>query len=252
MPYSRLLQKIINKTNYNNTEIAEKCRELGVNVDRTYINKLFNGKSKPPKDEISRAIAKVCNADERLLVLEGYLDKAPKEVMEMLKHMQLLDQLYVSGVYDNFSKMGKEELQKQLEEYKIELNKKPIADFILDVLNKKDFDVSFYTSSISLSYNENNVNLSLSTPVALPIQDNAMNPIIPEKSHINLTLKNKYENGDIIAFKIKDDDNLYVRYLFYNDDKIMFTALNTEFKPIICNKNDIIILGKVSKVIYDI
>lgn len=248
MPYSKLLQKIMNESNYKNTEIAEKCKELGVNVDRSYINKLFNGKSNPPKEEISRAIAKVCNVDERLLVLEGYLDKAPKEIMEMLKHMQFLTNISALNIYNNFSEINEDFLK----EFESELNKEPIADFVLDILKHKDINILLDNSSLSFSQKENNVNVNLSTSNSLSVQDNAMYPLISQNAHINLTIKNEYDSGDIIAFKMKGQEQLYVRYIFYNNDKIMFTALNTEFKPIICDKNDIIILGKVSKVIYDI
>lgn len=248
MPYSRLLQKIVNKTDYNNTQIAEKCKELGVNVDRTYINKLFNGKSKPPKDEISRAIAKVCNADERLLVLEGYIDKAPKEILEMLKHIQLLTNMYALNIFNNFSEINEESLK----EFETEINKESIADFILDMLNNKDINILMDKSSFSIYQEKNNFNVNLSTPIALSVPDNAMSPLIPQNSHINLTMQNEYNDGDIIAFKIKGQEQLYVRYIFDNNKKMMFTALNTEFKPITCSREDIIILGKVSKVIYDI
>lgn len=248
MPYSRLLQKIVNETDYNNTEIAEKCKELGVNVDRTYINKLFNGKSNPPKEEISRAIAKVCNVDERLLVLEGYIDKAPKEILEMLKHMQLLVNISALNIFKNSSQID----ENFLKEFETELNKESVADFILDILNNKDINILMNNSSLSFSQTENNFSANLSSPIALSVADNAMYPLIPQNAHINLTMQNEYNDGDIIAFKIKEQEQLYIRYIFHNNKKIMFTALNTEFKPITCTKDEIIILGKVSKVIYDI
>ncbi len=248
MPYSKLLQRIINDTNYNNTEIAEKCKELGVDVDRTYINKLFNGKSNPPKEEISRAISKVCNVDERLLVLEGYIDKAPKEILELLKHMQLLTSIASLRAYSNFSEITEDFLK----EFETELNKEPIANFILEILNHKDIDMLLDNSSFAFSQTENNFNVTLSSPIAFSVTENAMYPLIPQNAHINLTMQKEYNDGDIIAFKMKGQEQLYIRYIFNNSDRMMFTALNTEYKPITCNKNDIIILGKVSKVIYDI
>lgn len=254
MPYSKMFQKIVNNTNYTHAEIAEKCKKLGVDVDRTYINKLFNGKSNPPKEEISRAIAKACNADERLLVLEGYMDKAPKEVLETLRHMQFLTKISSLNIYENLPDITKEQFKEQVEQYKIELEKETIADYMIEILDTRDIDISLDASSVSFSQGEDNYNINFSTPIALPIQDNAMYPLIPQNSQIHLSLKSVYNNSEIIAFKMKGKEELYVRYLFYNDtdNKIMLTALNTEFKPIICKKEDILILGKVSKVIHDI
>lgn len=254
MPYSKMFQKIVNNTNYTNAEIAEKCKKLGVNVDRTYINKLFNGKSNPPKEEISRAIAKVCNADERLLVLEGYMDKAPKEVIETLRHLKLLSKLASLNIYDNLPQISKEQLEEQLQGYKTQLENETIADFMLEILDHKDLDISLDNSSLSFSQTENNYNINFSSSIALPVNNNAMKPLIPQNSQINLSLKSEYNNGEIIAFKLKGTEELFVRYMFLNnsDNTIMLTALNAEFKPIICKKDDILILGKVSKVIYDI
>ena len=79
-----------------------------------------------------------------------------------------------------------------------------------------------------------------------------MFPLILENAHIHLTLENKYENGDIIEFKIKSNEELLVRYIFYTDTQLMLTALEKNYKPIICNENDILIMGKVNKVIIEI
>lgn len=247
MAYSKLLNRIISKTNYSNVEIAQKCKELGINVDRTYINKLLNGKSKPPKDQISRAIAKICGADERLLVLEGYIDKAPKEIIEALQQIRYLTAVAALNIFENkINDIFLGELQIQLES-------EPLADFILEILDKKATDITFdEISGISFSETNNNYNITLTTPTDITVKDDAMSPIIPMNAHINLKIKQEYENGDIIAFKIKGTEDLLVRYIFYSGKQIMLTAINKDCAPMVYNANDIIILGRVTKVISEI
>ena len=83
MPYTKLLNNIIADSNLSYKFIAEKCTEMGTTIDPSYISKLLSGKCNVPSEKISRALANVCGYDERLLVLEGYLDIAPKEIKDI-------------------------------------------------------------------------------------------------------------------------------------------------------------------------
>ncbi len=249
MAYARLLEKIINNTNYSNVDIANKCKELGVNVDRTYINKLLNNKSKPPKEDISRTIAKVCNADERLLVLEGYIDKAPKEIVDVLKQIKFLTSITALNLYENHFA---ENNPLFLEQLKTELDNEPLSDFIISILDTNATNINLTNMGIDFSKQQDHYNINLTAPVELKITDNSMFPIVPQNANINLTLKNEYNNGDIIALKIKGKETLIVRYIFHKDNDIMLTALNKDYAPIICKKDDILIMGKVTKVITEL
>ena len=82
MPYHKLLNNIIASTNYTAQEIINKCAEKGIKMNKAYMSKLRNNKVPPPSEDVSRVISKVCDVDERFLVLEGYIDKAPKEIKE--------------------------------------------------------------------------------------------------------------------------------------------------------------------------
>jgi len=249
MAYARLLEKIINNTEYSNVDIANKCKELGVNVDRTYINKLLNNKSKPPKEEISRAIAKVCGADERLLVLEGYIDKAPTEIVNVLKQIKFLTSLAALNIFDNhFSKNS----ELFLEQLKLQLDNEPLSDFLITILDSNSTNINFEDLGLQFSEKNDNYNINLTAPVEITVTDNSMFPIVPQNAHINLQLKETYNNGEIIALKLKGKEDLLVRYIFYTDNDIMLTALNQDFTPIICKKEDILIMGKVTKVITKI
>lgn len=248
MAYAKLLEKIINKTNYTNVELSNKCKELGINVDRTYINKLLNNKSKPPKEEISRAIAKVCGADERLLVLEGYIEKAPKEIVDVLKQIKYLTTIASLNIFtNNFS-----ENNDFLEQLRIELDNEPLSEFIISIIDKNATDINFGDIGLEFSEKNENYNITLTAPVEIKVNDNSMFPIVPENSYINLTLKDKYNNGEIIALKFKGQEELLIRYIFYNGNDILLTALDQNYTPITCKQDDILIMGKVTKVITKI
>jgi len=249
MAYARLLEKIINNTEYSNVDIANKCKELGVNVDRTYINKLLNNKSKPPKEEISRAIAKVCGADERLLVLEGYIDKAPTEIVNVLKQIKFLTSVAALNIFDNYFSKNSELF---LEQLKLQLDNEPLSDFLITILDSNSTNINFEDLGLQFSEKNDNYNINLTAPVEITVTDNSMFPIVPQNAHINLQLKETYNNGEIIALKLKGKEDLLVRYIFYTDNDIMLTALNQDFTPIICKKEDILIMGKVTKVITKI
>ena len=128
MPYYKMLNEIVAKTSYSQEEIANKCTELGVPMSKSYMNKLLNNKLSAPKEEISRAIAKVCNADERLLVMEGYIDKAPKEVSEAFNSLRNMQTLVVLNTLEN--RMD----NKTFEEFRELFEKEPLAKFIIDLI----------------------------------------------------------------------------------------------------------------------
>ena len=76
-----------------------------------------------------------------------------------------------------------------------------------------------------------------------------MYPIIPEHSKINLSIQEKYKNGDLLAFKLKNTDGIFVRYALFNNDTLILNPLNNQYKQLVVKKEDIIILGKVTQVI---
>ncbi|MMZ48243.1 Helix-turn-helix domain protein [compost metagenome] len=81
MNYADLLNKYIAESGLTLAEIAEKMKEKGQSIDRSYISMLKNNKTKnPASDEINRALAEVTGGDPDELVLAAFYDKAPSEV----------------------------------------------------------------------------------------------------------------------------------------------------------------------------
>lgn len=131
MPYSKLLKKIIVESGYTNRDIIEKCNKRDRKIDKAYLSKLQNNKVPAPSEEISRTIANICGTDERLLVLEGYIDKAPKEIKEALENIKLIFSMAVLSMFENELN---DEAIKQVEN---EINKEPLSDFILQIIDNK-------------------------------------------------------------------------------------------------------------------
>jgi len=246
--YSKLLTRIIAESGFTAKEIVEKCNELGNGIDTTRLSKLQSGKLSAPSAKVSRDIARVCNADERLLVLEGYLEKAPQEIIDTFISIKMITTSATLNIFKN-------NIDKQiLDEVEQELNKEPIADFIVSILDTKTATIMNNNENIFEMFNENNdsFSLSLREPIALPVEDNAMFPIIPKNSKVNLLLENEYKNGDLLAIRIKESEETLFRYVLFNNDEIILNSLNREYETLTLKKDDVVILGKVIQVITNI
>lgn len=84
--YSELLTSYIKDSGLSLGEISKKMLdEKGVRIDRSYISMLRNNKTKnPASDEINRALAEITGGDPDKLVYAAYIEKAPKELKEIL------------------------------------------------------------------------------------------------------------------------------------------------------------------------
>lgn len=248
MPYSRLLRDIVANSGYNSKQIIDECNKRGKKIDKAYLSKLLNGKIPPPSEEVSRVLANICNADERLLVVEGYVDKAPKEIKEIFHSIRYMTTVSALNVFSNkIDKSILEELEK-------EMNEEPISKFMVSFIDNKANNVNITDNGMELSIeNDDSLKLSLTEPMSLPVKDTAMAPMIPENAKISLKIENKYKNGDILAVKVKKQEDFIIRYALFNKDTVTLTSLNPkEFEPVTYNEKDIIILGKVERVIIEI
>ncbi len=244
--YSKVLATMIAESGLTAKEIVEKCNEMGNGIDATRLSKLQSGKLPAPSEKVSRDIARVCNADERKLVIEGYLEKAPKEIADIFMILKTNTVIAALKIFQN------NVTKQQIESMKKELEKEPIADYIIDVLNSKNNNIDITIEGFNIK--DKDFTFKVEEPIALPVKDNAMFPIIPEKSKVKLKAEtnNKYENGDILAIKLKGQDDFIVRYALFNNDSIILTALNKAYETLTYNKKDIVILGKVANVSIDI
>ena len=85
MTYPKLLNKLIEESGLSNKEILEQCEKHGMKITPNYLSVLKNNDTKIASDELSRVLAKICGAEsEELLVVQAYLDKAPKIIIDCL------------------------------------------------------------------------------------------------------------------------------------------------------------------------
>lgn len=242
--YSKLLAKIIAESGYTAKEIVEKCNELGNGIDTTRLSKLQSGKLPAPSEKVSRDIARVCKVDERLLVIEGYIEKAPKEIIDTFVMLKTNTMLAGLKIFENIV------TTEQFNILKDELDNEPLSDYIVELLDSNDNTIDVISEGFDI--NSDYFKFRIEEPIALPINDNSMFPIIPKNSKISLKLQNKYDNGDILALKVKQQEDTLVRYVLFNGKDIILTPLNKEFEQLIYKIGDVKILGKVAKVITEI
>lgn len=246
MPYNVLLNRIVAESGYTAKQIVEECENKGVHIDKTYFSKIQNGRIGAPREEISIAIAEMCNADARKLVLEGYLDKAPKQVKEFLltiKNILISSSLQIlNSAYD----------ENTIKELQIQLEKEPLSDYIIEYLNNVNSFKNINQNMFNTQINQNDMNIMLTEPIGISVPDNSMFPLIQEKAKVCLKLEEKYNNGDILVIKPKNKDELLIRYALINDNEIILTPLNKDYKKLTYNLDDIVIMGKVIKVITEI
>jgi len=246
MTYGILLNNMIIEKGYTFKEFLEECEKRGKKIDKGNFSRLINGKAQPPKEEISRMFANICNSDERLLIIEGYLDVAPVEIKEIFLSLKLTAKLVALNLYEN--KIEKQEI----EEMEKQMRNEPLAYFVLSLLNGKTNNINTNNMETDLSnVNEKEIKLILQEPIAISVKDNAMFPIIQEGAEITLKYED-FKSGDILAVKIKGQEDFIVRYAIMNENEIVLKPLNNKFETLTYKLDDITILGKVAKVITEI
>ena len=79
-----------------------------------------------------------------------------------------------------------------------------------------------------------------------------MSPQIEQGSSIVLEIKDKYMNGEILALKIKGNNETIYRHTVFNNGTITLTPYNAKYQAITYNREDVEIIGKVAKVIKEL
>lgn len=246
MTYDKLLKRLISNTGYTQDEISQKCAEIGTEVSRSYIGRLQSGKSSAPTEEVSRAIAKVCNCDERLLVIEGYLDKAPKEIRDAFISLKNISMLYsINALENKVDKATIEELKKVFEQ-------ETLADFVIELIDNGNSEINIKDLGIEIKSKDEKVICDLSKPISFNVEDNSMYPFIKENDKVTAETKNRYINGDIIAVNIKGQKGIIVRQAVFLGRQIELTTLNKKYENKTYNEEDLTIIGRIKTIITEI
>jgi len=88
MGYYEVLKNMIDGSGLSHKEIAEICKINGHKVDPSYISKLVNRKLAPASELMNTNLAKACNHNPELLIIEAYIYKAPDIIKRLLSNIQ--------------------------------------------------------------------------------------------------------------------------------------------------------------------
>lgn len=231
--------------NLTGTEIIERCKEYGVEISESYFSRIKNNKKNPPSEDVSRAIAKACGVDERLLVIEGYIDKSPREIQKAFTYIDFMSKAATSKML----KLIKKGDIKKLEEY---LENLPVSDTIIDILDGKEKYIDFLENNYTFERIGNGFGLSmlLKEPFGFDVEDNSMFPIIQKGDKVGIELINHYISTDILLVQYKK--HKYIRYIQKINNTIKLVPICKTYKEIICNKEDVLILGRINNIIRKI
>ncbi len=245
MAYKEMLEKIMNEQKLTNTEVVARCKEQGIEISETYFSRIKNNKKNPPSEEVSRAIANACNVDERLLVIEGYIDKSPKEIQEAFKTINFMAKSATAKLF----KIIKKGDMKTLQEY---LDTQPVSDTVIEILDSKEQYIEFLENNYTFESLGNGLALSMSLkePVAINIEDDSMFPILQKGDKVGLEVLRTYNTNDILLIVYKK--HKYIRYLHKENATVKLVPVNTKFKEIICDRKEIKILGRINNIIRKI
>ena len=179
---------------------ASRGTNSGVKITSAYISTLRNDKNnRSPSDEISVALAKACNANyENILVIEAYLDKAPKELLILLNELKHTIAISAVGILDN-----KITSQQQREIQNI-ANMMSLSELVIEFANEqaiKNLRKEEGAFSFKTSFKQDGIKViqELKQAVGIEITDDGMNPIINKGNKVNIELKEicDYKTGDI-------------------------------------------------------
>lgn len=243
MSYQQTLSKIIAKSGYKLKEISEKCKELGVKVDPSYISKLQTGKQPPASEDVNVAIAKVCNYDPNELIYEAYIEKAPlliKEIMsEFIAYFKVIKKEKSLLISETYFPIIKQQINNTSDyEFIMELREE---DLLYGLIPDEELSKRFY-GKIDSNFNKYDGDV-FTKFIAM---DDSMSPIIPEKSEVKIDTSAEVHPGDIVLARVKEE--VYSLWWYYEDnenDKVFLVTENKGSIPLIISKNEVEIVGKV-------
>lgn len=254
MPYTNMLNILIEESGLTVKEIANKCKEQGVEITTTYISKLRNDKNnKTPSDKVSLAIAQACNAKyKECLLVEAYLDNSPKIISDFFSELKKIVVPITMGVMENALTTQE---QKSFENV---LEALPMSHFIIEMVQENratQIKKMYGTGNIKAFQKGNDYNIKheITQNLGLQISDDGMKPQISKGDTVQFEYKkiNEYKTGDIICFSKKGVKNkIYARKIVVGDNNKTITLLpmNNEYTFENANSDDLVIYGKIVRV----
>lgn len=247
MPYTQLLNQLIDQSGLTAKEIAEQCGKQGQAITASYISILRKeANERIPSVEVSQALETVLGAPKDALVLEAYLDDAPEVLSRVLRKIAI--QAVEAGLrmIDDAIPID-ESIQAML---RLQMAEVPLSQLILSLDQQPEikFDGNIMTSSELID--DTQLNISMQANVDFSITDSSMHPIMPEGSKVKLCFQDVYSNGEVVAVMFKGEKNLLYRKLYdTKDGKRMLMPLNPVFCVIEFEPENMFIFGRVEAVV---
>lgn len=154
MNYTEMLNKIVKESKMSNIDIVKKCEEMGEKITPNYLSILRNTNGRIPSENVSKALAKACNAKkEDILIVQAYIDKAPKKIMSFIEKVYTgsIETAYtlIEANKNNWTEI---EYTTCIENAKKEFEEMTLADFICDYLEENiEFNVNINVNNNSKS-----------------------------------------------------------------------------------------------------
>lgn len=224
MGYKELLSNMISNSNLKLKEIADKCEEIGVKINPSYISRLQTGNQAPASDEVNTAIATVCGGDVELLRFEASVEKSPDIV-----------KTFVNEVTSYFRETTKQLFSAKLPEAVL-----PIVLEQIDSMSKLDI-VNNFLKMDKADGLENKAEINMGPR----IEDDSMEPLIPQGAIINIDREVEIKTGDYVVAEI-NEVGVMIRRIVIGDDEIVFLPENTIYECLQIEKDNVKLLGKVT------
>ncbi len=234
MDYADVLTKLISGSGKTLRDIADSCKDLGVNFDPSYLSRLQTGRQAPPSDAINRAIAQVLGVNPDDLLLAAYKEKSPSFIKTFIANIAKRQRKFTKAVL-----LAK--YPKTLSEEKIAaLEKLDDWVFVNNVINDPEFSVE----SIFEQCNQKDGR----TTFSFTIPDNSLKDI-PVGTEVMVSRVQKADDisaGDYVLIALPDTTH-QVRKVMHHDGKTILLADNLLFDSYTLSES-IEIVGKVDSI----
>jgi len=247
MPYTQLLNRLIDKSGLTAKEIAERCKQQGQEITASYVSILRKeANERIPSDDVSYVLEEVLSVPKNTLVLEAYLDSAPDVLKEFFRNMKA--QAFELAFRAIDSAIPIDEAER--EQIAAQLDQMPLAQVLLQLSQQKQpgFDQNFITRSEQTE--DGQLTVSMGMNMDFPITDSSMQPILPEGSKVKLKLQEEYRSGEVVAIIPLGEKTMIFRKLYdIKDGNRMLMPLNPDFDVIEFDPATMLIFGRVEAVV---
>lgn len=232
MNYYELLNWMIEESNLTHKEIAEKCIELGVKINPSYISKLRTCKQPPASDEVNNALSEACGFKEYStdLLFQSFLEKAPEYIADFIKELISLFRSMAKFSLKDFP----ESLIPLMEE---QLNS--MSDYQLINTSIEQMKNGITQDNIKKLSN------SVETKMNFKMEDDSMFPLIPKGAILLIENDKEVCTGDIIIIKLDTDQYIVRRYIEYINNSIILLSESNKEDNIQVEKENVEIVGRV-------